>query len=314
MFLDVFHSSPVTVNSISKPMSHFSSWVTYFFGLAFCIFWAVTIPYTRFLMGVHSLDQIVYGSSLGVWTGLFLHFYARDNVIRFIEKVNCMNQAKDKEVVEDEFNYSKKISSDSQSGPDLSIIAIKVQAQLDYHREGSNFSPKVVAIIALITHITFIAVSIVSYTIVNAKLGPDSPDIIKWKANFKAGGCEEMDMTNALQNGCLNGCGRITIALGFLLFFLFRHSVSPCLNGKYRIYNSFPTNGNIFVQVLQKFLIMSPGLLLFGLCTLLIKKEAVGNNQYVVLFTNGIIPSLMMTGYLSGGLYDWGVNYFFDKQ
>jgi len=39
-------------------------------------------------MGVHSLDQIVYGCSLGVWAVFFMHFYVRDNLIMFVEKIN----------------------------------------------------------------------------------------------------------------------------------------------------------------------------------------------------------------------------------
>ena len=38
-------------------------------------------------MGVHSLDQIMFGSSLGVWSGLTMHFLVRDNLLRHVEKL-----------------------------------------------------------------------------------------------------------------------------------------------------------------------------------------------------------------------------------
>lgn len=38
-------------------------------------------------MGVHSLDQIVYGSTLGVWAGITMHFLVRDHLIQHVEKI-----------------------------------------------------------------------------------------------------------------------------------------------------------------------------------------------------------------------------------
>ena len=68
-------------------MERFFSKITYAVCLALAIFWAVTIPYTRFVMGVHSLDQIMFGSSLGVWSGLTMHFLVRDNLLKHVEKL-----------------------------------------------------------------------------------------------------------------------------------------------------------------------------------------------------------------------------------
>jgi hypothetical protein len=38
-------------------------------------------------MGVHSLDQIVYGSTLGVWSAITMHFIVRDG---FIGHIQCL--------------------------------------------------------------------------------------------------------------------------------------------------------------------------------------------------------------------------------
>lgn len=46
-------------------------------GGSIALFWAAGIPFSRYLLGVHSLDQIVFGSTLGLWSGLTLHFVLR---------------------------------------------------------------------------------------------------------------------------------------------------------------------------------------------------------------------------------------------
>ena len=78
MVLDVFHGSQIDT-FYSKPF--------YFFCTTFAVFWATAIPYTRFLMGVHSLDQIVYGSSLGIWAGFTMHFLVRDHLMDHIKMI-----------------------------------------------------------------------------------------------------------------------------------------------------------------------------------------------------------------------------------
>ena len=54
VFLDIFHGKS------SNPRLY-PKW-KYCLGIAIAIYWAATIPYTRFLMGAHSLDQIVFGT------------------------------------------------------------------------------------------------------------------------------------------------------------------------------------------------------------------------------------------------------------
>lgn len=75
MFLDVFHGDNQRT----------FKWPTYILGLFFALFWTFSIPYTRLLMGVHSLNQVIFGLSLGVWSGLFLHFIVRDHFLKHIE-------------------------------------------------------------------------------------------------------------------------------------------------------------------------------------------------------------------------------------
>lgn len=82
IFLDIFHGK-------SEPYFNtlYVKWWQYFFGLLLCVFWACCMPFTRFLLGAHSLDQIVYGISNGLFEGLILHFFVRDHFIAHIENV-----------------------------------------------------------------------------------------------------------------------------------------------------------------------------------------------------------------------------------
>ena len=91
-FLDIFHGSQIG-NSILR---YFSKHV-YVVSLILNIYWAASIPYTRFLMGVHSLDQIIYGSTLGLWAGLTMHFLVRDNLLSHLETVMPSKERQEEE-------------------------------------------------------------------------------------------------------------------------------------------------------------------------------------------------------------------------
>lgn len=45
------------------------------------------MPFARFYLGVHSLDQILYGTSLGIWGGIVCHFLLRDGVINIFRRI-----------------------------------------------------------------------------------------------------------------------------------------------------------------------------------------------------------------------------------
>ena len=54
------------------------------------------------------------------------------------------------------------------------MIAIQVQAETDYNNSKLSFYPNRVALIIFITFNIFIVMTIITFYIVNAKLGPDS--------------------------------------------------------------------------------------------------------------------------------------------
>ena len=60
---------------------------TYIIAIILGLYWSISIPFTRYLLGAHSLDQIVFGSTLGVFEALVLHFVVRDNLMCHIDMV-----------------------------------------------------------------------------------------------------------------------------------------------------------------------------------------------------------------------------------
>ena len=50
----------------------------------------VTIGYSRLFMGVHSMDQIIFGWSLGIWIALTSHFVLRKPLNKHSEDL-CKN-------------------------------------------------------------------------------------------------------------------------------------------------------------------------------------------------------------------------------
>jgi len=81
VFLDIFHGK---THKYYKP--EFFATPPYVISLFVAIFWPATIPFTRYVLGVHSLDQILFGVSLGIWGGLTCHFVIRDHVINHMEE------------------------------------------------------------------------------------------------------------------------------------------------------------------------------------------------------------------------------------
>jgi len=63
----------------------FYSSAAYYSSFVFAIYWLVSIPITRIVLGVHSFDQVIFGITLGIWNGLVCHFLLRDNLIGHIQ-------------------------------------------------------------------------------------------------------------------------------------------------------------------------------------------------------------------------------------
>jgi len=82
VFLDIFHGRTVLKND--KP--YFYSNFLYVASMLICTFCAIIVPTSRFFLGVHSLDQLIYGFTLGVSSAIFCHVMVRDTFMLFVER------------------------------------------------------------------------------------------------------------------------------------------------------------------------------------------------------------------------------------
>ena len=78
-FYDIFHG--ISDFDICDKKVKFYSKMSYFTGVVLAMWWYLSIPYSRYVMGVHSIDQIVFGTTIGTWSGLMFHFLLRDHIL-----------------------------------------------------------------------------------------------------------------------------------------------------------------------------------------------------------------------------------------
>ena len=68
----------------------FAHWAAKSAGLALVLTLGGSIGYSRLLLGVHSLDQVIYGWLLGVWFACTFHFIMRDYLFKhFNDLIGC---------------------------------------------------------------------------------------------------------------------------------------------------------------------------------------------------------------------------------
>lgn len=138
VILDIFHGKEGTARN-------FYSTATYCISIILALIWAVMIPFSRYLIGVHSLDQITFGITLGIWGALLLHFLIRDSVMEHMDSILF-----ERPIVEsDSLNQSEEKSR---------TYAIRV----------------------FVAFITFETICFITFFIVNSNLSPDSDEVIIW--------------------------------------------------------------------------------------------------------------------------------------
>jgi hypothetical protein len=75
-------------------------------------------------LGVASIDQALFGFTVGIWIGLFSHFFIRDHIIKHIEYVleaqNLLNNKHIKQSKKRDKSIKKVIGDgDNDSGSDI---------------------------------------------------------------------------------------------------------------------------------------------------------------------------------------------------
>jgi|LauGreDrversion4_2_1035121.scaffolds.fasta_scaffold3022820_1 membrane-associated phospholipid phosphatase len=73
------------------PVSYFG-WncfekIIYLLSILLVIIWIIGVPFSRYLVGVHSLEQIILGSILGAINGLTHHYLIRDHLLIYVQTI-----------------------------------------------------------------------------------------------------------------------------------------------------------------------------------------------------------------------------------
>lgn len=165
--MDIFHGVPITFSFEGDNIYHgkckqFLCWLL-------AIYWTISIPFTRYLGGVHSLDQVIFGCILGIWTGIFSHFVVRDNIIWFFETVihwhdteRSILTAIPKNIFGDGDNEQVKfIKGVEQEGlEEVHEHTIKGQAKAD---DKAGFRPMFFTICSLIVWVQVIVMALIAW-------------------------------------------------------------------------------------------------------------------------------------------------------
>ena len=139
LFFDLFYGIPVDVlinthrsqgnsdNPLSEDFYYANSPCAQCLALFLAIFWCICIPANRVILGQHSIDQVLFGMSLGISNALCCHFFLRDHIMSYIIKVTKQER---------QYLYTHSLQS-IQTGP----FNMKFQNRLNSYisaRSGNN--------------------------------------------------------------------------------------------------------------------------------------------------------------------------------
>lgn len=167
VMFDLFHGVPITFSYAGDSIWH--GWCLYLLMWLAGIWWTLSMPFSRYLGGMQSLDQILFGSSLGGLMGFFCHFVIRDPLIWFFEKIIAW-QRESKGLL----NFSKNKSEKVRRGDELGVTEIGLEYALEhtlagqaakYEDESSEFRPYTFLLMCFVTWFCIIAMGTVAYVI-----------------------------------------------------------------------------------------------------------------------------------------------------
>jgi membrane-associated phospholipid phosphatase len=164
IFLDLFHGNSVPSFASIK----FRSWGVYLLVIALCLIWAITIPYCRYLLGAHSLDQIVFGITNGIAEGLIIHLFFRDHIVNHIENVLSTQHL----VPEERLALIR--------GKQLNQFQMNQRNKSDNLAQFNMVIPTKNAVVAFVFWLLYTILSIVAFLIVDADLTQTNSEIIMW--------------------------------------------------------------------------------------------------------------------------------------
>lgn len=189
--------------------SLFFKWYQYILVFLLCSAWATLIPFSRYLLGAHSLDQIVFGITIGFVNAIILHFFIRDHFITHIER----SQEEQGLGEESRLIYLRKVKAEK-----FQFHASKNYSSMIY------FHPAKYAIPLVILFGIYCGVSCWLFTKVDARL-IGSDELAQWISNYSKAKCKNFDISKSLQNASLVGCGYPAFPVFGYVFTLYRNKI-----------------------------------------------------------------------------------------
>jgi len=78
--------------SIKNPDAKWTAWYWRLLAFAFVLAFPATISYSRMFLGVHSLNQVLYGFSLGLWFAITSEFLIRERLMELVKNLIDMKE------------------------------------------------------------------------------------------------------------------------------------------------------------------------------------------------------------------------------
>lgn len=158
---------------------------------------------------------------------------------------------------------------------------------------------------ALLAFVVFMVVSILVFRAKNAQFNKNNPDVITWLKNYKIGCKKDLELTYALQNASLSGCGYLTA-----LTFCFVGSIYRCCGEHYveGAWSNDPrkdrTCCQTFELVFMRVLIVVALVGWLGVPAIFVKIDMVGGSAELIMLVNIVLPLAIGSILLCAGPYD----------
>lgn len=170
-FLDLFHGTPTSSKTLlwTRGRCNFLYWPLFIFSL----YWVITLPYSRYIGGMHTLNQLLFGATLGVYCAVVAHLLFRDRILRTFEALFDERRA-----LTEEEEAAETSTQDSTLG-------LREQARQGIKRgEYRDIGTRTLKL-AILFSIVLVIVCIVIYQFQKDSLVEGKEPMLTYKKNFE---------------------------------------------------------------------------------------------------------------------------------
>lgn len=234
VFLDLFHGVPISYSYTKDSIFH--SWFWYLIYMLAGLYWVIIMPYSRYVGGMQSLDQILFGAGLGIHLGIFCHFFLRDHIIGYFEKIIFwQNESKGL------LNFTKARSDDPENNPndpmakeagleEAHAYTLAGQAKNDQEFNSCKF-----IVVLFLLWLAVIAGGTICFAFWSFRLNKESTDMLVWANNMQKHGCGKFNYDDSFHNKMFIDCGLVTFHLASMAIFTQRKRIGFQLCANYKL-------------------------------------------------------------------------------